>query len=66
MAGSYTLMTFTSGVLLKQIREEPENQSKLLIGEGDSAKLTKGCRQVVFCCFIAHHFRIEDFSYSDK
>jgi len=50
-AGSYTLMTFTSGVLLKQTREEPENQSKLLIGEGDSAKLTKGCRDSLYEIF---------------
>ena len=52
-AGSYHLLTFTSGILLRKTREEPENPSKLVIGEGDNAKLTKSCRQVASFVFYS-------------
>ena len=43
-AGTYQLLTFTSGVLLSQNREASGSPAKLLIGEGDDAKFTKVCK----------------------
>ena len=45
-AGTYHLLTFSSGILLGKNREEPENPAKLLIGDDDNAKFTKPCRYV--------------------
>eukprot|EP00794_Sanderia_malayensis_P007928 gene7928-8783_t len=50
-AGSYDLLTFTSGVLLSQGSEMPKSPAKLLIGEDDNAKFTKACRETLFEVF---------------
>eukprot|EP00112_Aurelia_sp_Birch-Aquarium-sp1_P010503 Seg224.11 transcript_id=Seg224.11/GoldUCD/mRNA.D3Y31 product="EF-hand calcium-binding domain-containing protein 7" protein_id=Seg224.11/GoldUCD/D3Y31 len=50
-AGTYQLLTFTSGVLLSQHREAPDSPAKLVIGEGEDAKFTKVCKETLYEIF---------------
>ncbi|XP_065069056.1 EF-hand calcium-binding domain-containing protein 7-like [Rhopilema esculentum] len=50
-AGSYQLLTFTSGVSMCQDQENPATPSKLLIGDEDNAKFTKACRETLYEIF---------------